>query len=337
MEFITRDMRQQKANLHSHSCLSDGALTPGQLIGAYREHGYSVLAVTDHEAPYDHTAASTEDFLLLTGYEAYIRTNRECVLDPFAPEVHLNLFAEDPHNTTLINYDPNYCKYLPPEEAARRKKAGETGPREYSRGYIQRFIDTARENGYLVAYNHPCWSMEAQEDILAYDGCFSLEVFNTGSAVMNGYEHNMALYDMMLRRGRKIFCHGADDNHNKKPFGHFLCDSFGAWTMLLTQELTYPAVIDALRQGRFYASTGPRIDVLVFEGSRVHMEFSDAVRVIMHMSPKRAVNVCRDDGSAFGEADFTIPDYAPYVYFTVRDARGADAHVRAFTRAELGI
>ena len=45
-------------NLHSHSNLSDGRLTPEELIRAYREAGYSILAITDHEASYDHTAAS---------------------------------------------------------------------------------------------------------------------------------------------------------------------------------------------------------------------------------------------------------------------------------------
>ena len=60
--------KQYRANLHSHSTLSDGRLTPEQLVEAYREAGYSILAITDHEAPYDHTALSTPDLLLLTGY-----------------------------------------------------------------------------------------------------------------------------------------------------------------------------------------------------------------------------------------------------------------------------
>lgn len=98
-------------------------------------------------------------------------------------------------------------------------------------------------------------------------GCFSLEVFNTGSEKISGYECNMALYDKFLRRGKFLYVHGADDNHNKAPFGDLMCDSFGSWTQILAEELTYPAVIRALEEGRFYATTGPEITELTFDGS----------------------------------------------------------------------
>lgn len=337
MNFISSGARQYKANLHCHSTLSDGSLPPEALIRAYREQGYSILCITDHEAPYDHTDASDSDFLMLTGYEAYIRPSPNCTIDRYGPEIHLNLLAKDPHNTTFIGFDPNFCKYMPPETAAQRRKAGDLGPRRYERDYIQKFIDQARENGYLVAYNHPCWSMESEEEILAYTGCFSLEVFNTGSMCTNGLEHNMALYDRMLRMGKFLYCHGADDNHNHAPFGSPQCDSFGSWTMILAEELTYPAVIRALEQGRFYASTGPAVTCLRFDGNRVHLECSEALRIIMHMTPKWAVRVCNDDASPVTQADFVIPDAAPYVYFSVMSADGKEAHTHAFTRGELGI
>lgn len=337
MEFISPSGKQYKANLHSHSYLSDGALSPKDMAKAYKEHGYSVLAITDHEAPYEHNRLTTEDFLMITGYEAYIRPTPNCEIVPFGPEIHLNLIAKDPNNTTFIGYDPNFCKYMPHELADTRKKAGDFGPRRYEHDYIQRFIDEANANGYLVSYNHPCWSMENFGDVLNYDGCYSMEVFNTGSMCINGYEYNMALYDQMIRRGKHMFLHGADDNHNKKPFGDFLCDSFGAWTMIMADKLDYASIIDALENGRFYASTGPTIAALSFEGRHVHMEFSPAVRVMMHMSPKRTQNVYQPDGSEFTVADFDIPDSAPYVYFTVQAKGGSLAHVHAFTREELGI
>lgn len=330
MEFISKSQKQFKANLHSHSQLSDGHLSPRELFDAYKRRGYRVLAITDHEAPYDHTEMSTEDMLMLTGYEAYIRSSPTCDIDPFGPEIHLNLLAKDPKNTSFIAFDPNFCKYMPEETAAKRTKLGKLGPRQYNHDYIQRFIDLARENGYLVSYNHPCWSMENPADILNYEGCFSMELMNTGSMTINGYEHNMALYDMMLRRGKFIYCHAADDNHNKKPLNDYLSDSFGAWTMILAEELTYPAIISALEEGRFYASSGPDITALSIDENKVHMEFSPAVRAVMHMSPKRALSAYNSDGSEITSADFIIPDYAPYVYFSVFAKDGTKAHVRAF-------
>jgi hypothetical protein len=37
-----------KANLHTHTTESDGKFTPDAVIDLYREHGYTVLALTDH-------------------------------------------------------------------------------------------------------------------------------------------------------------------------------------------------------------------------------------------------------------------------------------------------
>lgn len=337
MQYISPAAPQFKANLHSHSNLSDGVLTPEAMAAAYKERGYSILAVTDHEAPYDHTALSTEDFLLLTGYEAYIRPSPTCAFDAFKPEIHLNLLAKEPHNTAFVAYDPKFCKYMPAETAASREKLGNIGPRRYEREYIRSFIREAVKAGYLVTYNHPNWSMEEPEEILHYDGFFSLEIFNTGSMTVNAHESNIGLYDRLLRHGKFPFVHGADDNHNGYPFDHVLSDSFGAWTMILAKSLRYEAVIEALEKGDFYASTGPSITQLRFDGAHVTLRCSAAQRIVMSMSPKRALNVCAEGNGSIDGAEFDIPDYAPYVYFSVLTAEGKAAHTRAFTRKELGI
>ena len=111
IKYISKDMPQYKANLHCHSVLSDGSLTPEQLKAAYKEHGYSVLAITDHEYPYDHSAMTEDDFIMLTGYEAYIRPH-DSSYNPYGPEVHINLFAKEPHNVSYVNYVDSYCKYV---------------------------------------------------------------------------------------------------------------------------------------------------------------------------------------------------------------------------------
>ena len=38
-----------KGNLHSHTIVSDGIMTPEQSKRAYKERGYQILAFTDHE------------------------------------------------------------------------------------------------------------------------------------------------------------------------------------------------------------------------------------------------------------------------------------------------
>ena len=51
-DLLPREGKFYKANLHSHSVISDGRLTPEEMRDFYREHGYSVLAITrfsDHQ------------------------------------------------------------------------------------------------------------------------------------------------------------------------------------------------------------------------------------------------------------------------------------------------
>lgn len=335
MIFVSREDLQFKANLHSHTTLSDGKLTPEEAVSAYKAHGYQVLALTDHEAPHNHQSFTTKDFLMITGYEAYIRPSKKCLIDRFGPEIHLNLFARDPNNLTFIGYDPNSCKYMSEKDAADLPKSRDLGPRRYDPEFIQSFIDCAIENGYIVSYNHPCWSMEQIADILNLNGCFSLEVFNHCSVTENGCEDNLALYDALLRRGKFWYLHGTDDNHNVAPLDDFLSDSFGAWTMIIAPELNYQSVFRALEQGNFYASTGPELYELNICNGKAYLQCSPAVRVTMHMSPKYCKNIWNHDGSELCCAEFDIPDDAPYVYFTIWDKHGKKAHTRAFTRKEF--
>ena len=74
---ISPHKTQYKANLHSHSTYSDGSFTPEEMKAIYKDNGYSILCVSDHEYPMDHSYLTEKDFLMLTGYEVYIRTTED--------------------------------------------------------------------------------------------------------------------------------------------------------------------------------------------------------------------------------------------------------------------
>ena len=236
-----------KTNLHTHSTISDGTLSPEGLKKAYKDKGFQVLAITDHERPAEHQRLTDDDFIMLTGYENYIRPDPYGRYNAYEKEVHLNLFARDPMNVKMICYNECYLRYAKRDGVLDTIiRAGSERPREFTVEYINEFISTARDEGYLVAYNHPYWSMEDEADILSYEGLFSLEICNYGSYGSNYIEHCAPLYDKMLRRGKRIFCHAADDNHNHHPEGSPKCDSFGAFTVIMPEEFTYGGIIDAM-------------------------------------------------------------------------------------------
>ena len=48
-DLLTPGVNAYKANLHCHTTMSDGRLTPEEIKAHYQAHGYSIVAFTDHE------------------------------------------------------------------------------------------------------------------------------------------------------------------------------------------------------------------------------------------------------------------------------------------------
>ena len=337
MYLISPHKKQYKANLHCHSVHSDGSLTPEQLKEAYRRHGYDILAITDHEFPWDHTDMSEPDFLMITGYEGYVRSQPDNGSDRFGPEVHLNLFARDPHNETYICYNKPYAKFLSEERLMQLKRVGSEEARRYTTEYVNQYIRTARENGYLVSYNHPWWSLETEERILSYEGYFTMEMCNYGCHVTSGLEYNGVIYDKMLCAGKRVFCHGTDDNHNRFSEGHPECDSFGAFTMIMADELEYDTVINAMETGEMYSSMGPRFNEVSFDGKTVHVECSDVRAIYVFCGSKSPRRALAPEGETINCADLVIDEPSRYIRVTIEDREGKKADTRAYFRDELGL
>lgn len=97
----SENLKYYKANLHCHSTISDGAKTPKQLKEDYKTHGYSILAITDHEVFIPHNDLSDDDFLMLGGYEIGVagKKNKTC---------HLCFVALSPDNTQEVCFCKPY-------------------------------------------------------------------------------------------------------------------------------------------------------------------------------------------------------------------------------------
>ena len=332
---IDPEKKQHKANLHAHTVISDGKMTPEELKEMYKSHGYSILSITDHETPHKHTNLTDGEFIAITGYETYVRKTADCKYDVYDQEIHINLFARDPDNEAIVCYNPKYCKYITQEQKDALVKVGTQETRQYTVEYVNNLIATAKENGYIAAYNHPWWSMEREEDILAYEGFFSMEMCNYGAHQLSRLEYNGALYDKMLRAGKRIACHAADDNHNTRPEGDPLCDSFGGFAMIMPETFTYGAIIDAMEQGNMYSSMGPTFKQVYMEGNKIHIECSDVERIMVFTGSKSPKKLVAQPGQTINCADFEIDDRAMYVRVSIMDQYCNFADTRGFFRDEL--
>lgn len=336
MYLIHPGKKQFKANLHSHSTLSDGNLTPEEMKAAYKAKGYSVLCISDHERTNDFSHMTEPDFLMLTGYEAYIRPNY--IYDFFGPEVHLNLLARDPHNVSLVYFHPTSSRYLSDEQKAAVPKVGPLVERQYTTEFVNDFIRCAKDNGYIVTYNHPVWSLESQERIASYEGFCTMEICNWSSFNTGGCnEYNLDLYHKLLRSGKRVFAHSADDNHNKFPFDHVRCDSFGGAAMILADKLEYDQVFHAIETGEMYSTMGPVIHEVSFDGEQVHISCSDAVQIACYCGGKSAIIEKAQTGQVINKASLTVRPGALFVQISVTDKDGKRADTRGYFRDELGL
>ena len=117
-----------KANLHSHSTVSDGALTPEELKNRYKSNGYSILAYTDHELLVDHSDLNDENFLALTGFE-YAFVEKEDY--DTSRTVEFNIFAKEPHNVKQICFNPRNVFHGEKWRADVAEIAGDVFEREF--------------------------------------------------------------------------------------------------------------------------------------------------------------------------------------------------------------
>ena len=321
-----------KANLRCHSTVSDGSLTPQELKDLYKEHGYSIIAYTDHDALISHSNLNDDNFLALNGYEMEISTVRN------EKTCHICLIALEPDNLTQVCYHRQ--KYMIGNGNDYRDfiKFDNTLPdfeREYTPEKINEMIKIGRDAGFFVTYNHPGWSLEGPQQYMNYHGMHAMEIYNHGCFVEGYPDYNEKEYEHMLRGGEKIYCISTDDNHNCNTIESRKFDSLGGFTMISSKDLSYKSITNALLKGNFYASTGPKIYELWVENDRVHITCSNADKIVLNTINRHSKCVYAKDAEPLTEAEFTIEKDCVYFRLTVVDEKGKHANTNAYFIKDL--
>ncbi len=322
-----------KANLHCHSTLSDGSLTPEQIKDAYKEQGYAIVAYTDHDIMIDHSDLADENFLPLRGYEMEI--NEEKSRPHPRKTCHMCLIAIEPDNFKQVCWHRERYLFGNAPEYKELVQFDESLPdyvREYSVEGISEMMQMGRDNGFFVTYNHPGWSLENYEQYANYRGMHAMEICNYGCYEMGYEDYNPKVYDDILRTGNRIFCIAADDNHNRtaagNPWSH---DSFGGFTVIRADRLDYRTVTRALEQGNFYASMGPEIHELYIEDNKVHITCSPAKHIRLHCGARHSRQIHAEDGKYLTEATFELhPETDIFFRLSVENEKGLRANTNAY-------
>jgi hypothetical protein len=211
-----------KGAVHVHSTNSDGKLSPTEVMREHRDHGYHFLAMTDHRMITDLSALSDASFLNIPSVE--------------------------------VDHDRN--------EVGQTYHIVVLGVREMLQlareTPIQEVIDRWGETGAVMFLAHTYWSGMTLPEILALRGLTGLEVFNTSSATDHGKGLAAIHWDEVLVRGKRWWGYAVDDTHWMSQDGWYY-DTFGGWICVKAEALTEERILEAIRQGHFYSSSGPEI------------------------------------------------------------------------------
>ena len=311
-----------KANMHCHTTCSDGKLSPEEIKAAYMKEGYSIVAFTDHEHVIDQSALTDENFLALVGCEVAIKEipTESTLTNQQMKVCHLNFFALNPKNPITPCYNSVADHFVTEEARGRFTPDGEY-KRVYTHKGISEIIKKAHDMGYLVAYNHPSWSLENSFDYLFYKGIDFVEIYNTG-CVKEGHTDDERVFEDILLSGKRVFCIAGDDNHNRVPLDSPASDSFGGYVMINEEKLEYSAVMKALWQGRFYVSTGAEILSIERDGDSVTVKTSPAASIHMRTGGRRCKSAFAENEGGITEATFTLDPKDGYFRFKVIGKNG---------------
>ena len=238
-----------KGNIHTHTNESDGDASPKRVVGWYRRHGYDFLVLSDH------------NHRTLLDYGAGKRRFRRPLMIP-GEEVSIRI---DDGNKAVHLGAVGITRVVEPIDA--------TGVV----ATLQANVNAIREAGGIAAINHPnfTWAFD-HEAISQVRGAHLLEVFNGhprvnvyGAGGRPGYEE---IWDKVLSTGLPIWGVATDDSHQfKGEFGPHRINPGRGWVMVRAMELEADSIVDAMRAGEFYASTGVVLDELEWgpEGIRL--------------------------------------------------------------------
>ena len=324
-----------KANLHCHSNLSDGQLSPEEIKRQYMEKGYSIVAFTDHDILIPHPELAEENFLPLNGYEMEINDNNS--VWPMVRTCHMCLIALEPDNLKQVCWHRDAYLFGNAVNHKDEVQFYEDEP-DYIRSHtpecISDMMKKGRDHGFFVTYNHPSWSLEHYEDYTNYHNMHAMEIVNYSCQTIGFEEYNARVYDDMLRNGERIFCIAADDNHNHAAADSPKYDSFGGFIMIKADKLEYRTITKALEKGDFYASEGPKIKELWYEDGVLHIDCSDAEKILFTTAYRHTGNFFAKD-APLTAAEYKVPEDCGYVRVTVIDKNGKHANTNAYFMDEL--
>jgi len=140
----------------------------------------------------------------------------------------------------------------------------------------QDVLNSIQAAGGLAVLNHPNWETHfdhfPQSVMQQLEDYAGIEIYNGVVEFLEGSALATDRWDRLLSAGKRVWGFAHDDAHHEFAMGR-------GWLMVQVQDRTRSALIDAMREGRFYASTGVTIERIWTEDESVYVHAPDADRI----------------------------------------------------------
>lgn len=177
---------------------------------------------------------------------------------------------------------------VPGEENGATDHIVELGVHQVSPTSNQIFADRAaslRAGGGFVMACHPQEYPHGEQNLrAAASSLHAVEIYN-GLRELRGTDErkNIAIWDQLLTQGERLWAAATDDFHCQYTTpGH-------GWVCVQAprddQPATWQVVVDQLKRGAFYASTGPSFSKITLDGAQLQVEADDLVHRVRVIGP----------------------------------------------------
>lgn len=140
----------------------------------------------------------------------------------------------------------------------------------------QAVVDAIDEHDDFAVANHPKWLHEFEhwprEELARTEGFDGIEIYNGLIQRHAGAARATDRWDWLLSKGHRLWGVAADDSHRGG-------DVEQGWTVVQSDERTPAAILDALRNGRFYSSTGVTVETIGVDEDELVVSTADADRI----------------------------------------------------------
>lgn len=220
---LSRNGSFYKGNLHTHTTLSDGVLSPEDTIQKYMKNNYAFLSITDHNIYGIYSDWNTESFLMIPGIE----------FDTF------NTSSESKRHHIVGIGHPGDTGFFHGERFVDKKSLRNE--------HVQDIINFLVAKNNLAIYAHPYWSKVDISDIVYLENLTGMEIINYGCEASWRSGNAEVFFEHFLWQGNYIWCMGTDDSHG------VVNDYFGGYIVVKTMDFSHRGILDAIRNGSFYA------------------------------------------------------------------------------------